>query len=62
MTEKYSIITGLEKTSLRLLIVAGPLLLTLLPAEWMNLTLGGGVLFLINWAKNRNLNEEVQAQ
>jgi hypothetical protein len=62
MTEKYSIITGLEKTFLRVTIVAGPLLLELLPAEWMNVTLGVAILFLINWAKNRNLNAKVPTE
>jgi len=58
MTSKYSIIIGLEKTFLRVFIAAGPLLFTILPTEWMNLTLGGAILLLINWAKNRN-NEKV---
>lgn len=57
MINKYSVLIGLEKTLLRLIIVAGPLLLELLPVDIMNLTLSGVILFGINYAKNRNKEE-----
>lgn len=49
----YSFLVGLEKTVLRLLVVGAPLILEVLPETWMNLTVGGIVVFLINFAKNR---------
>ncbi len=52
MTNKYSLLIGLEKTFFRLVTIAGPVALTLLPELWMNITLAGAVTFLINFAKN----------
>lgn len=57
MTNKYSFIIGLEKTLLRTIIIAGPILLGILPDVWMNLTVGAAITFLINYAKNRNKKE-----
>lgn len=54
MTNKYSMIIGLEKTFFRSVIIAGPILIGLLPEQWMNLTLGAAITFLINFAKNYN--------
>lgn len=48
----YSFITGLEKTLLRVILVAGPILMVALPETWMNVTLGGALIFLVNFAKN----------
>jgi len=53
----YSVVTGLEKTLLRVALVAGPMLLVLLPETWQNVTLGGALVFLINLAKNWNLEK-----
>lgn len=54
MTNKYSVLIGLEKTVFRVVIVAGPILLGILPEAWMNITLGSAIIFLINLAKNWN--------
>ena len=59
--QKYSYLKGLEKTVLRVIIIAGPILFTLLPEDWMNLTLGAAITFAINFAKYYNLNEEVSS-
>lgn len=58
MTNKYSFFIGLEKTFFRVVAVGAPLLLEVLPEQWMNLTLGGALIFLVNYAKNRNKKEE----
>lgn len=52
MTTKYSLITGLEKTFFRVVLIAGPVALVVLPETWMNITLGAVLTFLINFAKN----------
>lgn len=49
---------GMEKTLFRLIIIAGPLLLMVLPEEWMNLTLSGAIVFAMNFAKNYSFNEK----
>ena len=56
LTSSYSFITGLEKTFFRMVVIAGPLVLGLLPQEWMNLTLGAALTFLINFSKNYTPN------
>lgn len=50
--KQYSLYLGLEKTALRVIIIALPILAEILPEQWMNLTLGGVITFLINFAKN----------
>jgi hypothetical protein len=59
MTNKYSFLTGVEKSIFKTIVVVGPLLLGVLPEEWMNITLGAIVTFVINYAKNRP-KEEVE--
>lgn len=54
MTSKYSFLIGLEKTFFRSFVIAGPILIGLLPEQWMNLTLGAAITFLINFSKNYN--------
>lgn len=54
----YSFLMGMEKTLFRLIIIAGPLLLMVLPEEWMNLTLSGAIVFAMNFAKNYSFNEK----
>lgn len=61
IVEKYSYLKGIEKTLLRVFVIAGPIMFTLLPEDWMNLTLGAVITFAINYAKNYNLNEEVKS-
>lgn len=53
----YSFTVGLEKTLLRVIIIAGPILLSVLPEMWQNVTLGAAITFLINLAKNWNLEK-----
>ena len=50
---------GLEKSLFKTIVVVGPLLIGILPEQWMNITLGAVVTFVINYAKNRN-KEEIQ--
>lgn len=52
MEHKYSFLTGLEKTFFRMIIIAGPVAVALLPEQWMNITLSAALTFLINFAKN----------
>lgn len=60
MQEKYSALIGLEKTLFRMLIIGGPVLIGALPEDWMNMTIGGVIMFLINYAKNKNLGIDVE--
>lgn len=53
----YSFTVGIEKTLLRVALVAGPILLAILPETWQNVTLGGALVFLINLAKNWDLEK-----
>lgn len=57
MTNKYSVLMGLEKSVFRTIVVAGPLLIGILPQAWMNITLGMVLTFLVNYAKNSNIQE-----
>lgn len=50
-TKKYSFWIGLRKMAVNLLVVAGPMLVGVLPQEWMNMTLSGAILLVINYAK-----------
>lgn len=59
--QTYSFLMGLEKTLFRTIIIAGPLLVSLLPQDWMNVTLGAVITFVINFAKNYKVNEEDKA-
>ncbi len=59
MTKHYSLLVGLEKTAFRTLVFAAPLMIGVLPEEWMNITIGSILTFLVNYAKNKN-QEEVE--
>jgi len=61
MTNKYSFLIGLEKTFFRMVIIAGPVVLELLPSALLNITLGAALTFLINYAKNKDKAEEQDA-
>lgn len=50
-TKKYSFWIGLRKMAINLLVVGAPLLMGILPTEWMNMTLSGAILLVINYAK-----------
>lgn len=47
----YSFWVGVRKTLIQALIFGAPLLIQLLPATWMNLTLGGSISLLVNYLK-----------
>lgn len=49
--KKYSFWKGLYKTLINVAIVAVPMAVNLLPAEWANLTLSGALLMLVNYFK-----------
>ena len=51
---KYSVLTGLQKSVWKMIVLGGPILLTVLPEQWMNVTLGVALAFMLNYAKNRN--------
>jgi len=56
-TNSYSVLMGLEKTFFRTVVILGPLLVGIMPEAWMNITLGAGLTFIINYAKNRDKKE-----
>lgn len=57
LTNKYSFLIGLEKSVFRTVVAVGPLLIGVLPEAWMNITLGALIMLLVNYAKNRNIEE-----
>lgn len=58
---KYSFLVGLEKTLLRVAVIVVPIIYNVLPAEWMNITLGGALIFLMNFIKNYDFGTKVRA-
>jgi hypothetical protein len=50
---KYSFWKGVKKSMISVILVGAPLVFTLLPAEWMNLTVGGVAVILLNYLKFR---------
>lgn len=48
---QYSFVKGLGKGVTSFLVFAIPVLLDVFPAEWMNLTIGGGLVMLLNYLK-----------
>ena len=48
---KYSFWKGLKKAVVSVILVGLPLVVTALPQEWMNLTLGGVLVLLVNFLK-----------
>lgn len=51
MNKEYSFWKGLSKAIFNILVVAIPLLIEILPAEWANLTLSGALLIFVNYIK-----------
>lgn len=47
----YSFWKGLGKGLIAVVLVAGPIVLNALPAEWMNITVGGLLVMALNAAK-----------
>lgn len=50
-TKKYSFRQGVGKTLLSVLIFAVPVLFDVLPAEWLELTVGGLLTLFVNFLK-----------
>lgn len=50
---KYSFWKGFKKAVLNVILVGAPLVVSVLPAEWMNLTIGGVLVLLVNFLKVR---------
>ena len=51
MNKSYSFWTGLKKGLVNVVLIGAPLVFTLLPQEWMNLTVGGLAVMLLNFLK-----------
>ena len=51
--KKYSLWKGLWKGVLGVALVGAPIVVSALPAEWMNYTIGGLLLMLVNFLKVR---------
>ena len=51
---KYSFLIGLEKSVFRAVVVGVPIIVGVLPEAWMNMTIGGALMLLLNWVKNHN--------
>lgn len=47
----YSFLTGLKKTLIQMAIFGLPMVVTLLPETWMNLTVGGILALIVNYLK-----------
>ncbi len=52
-TKKYSFLKGLWKGMLGVVLVGAPILVSALPQEWMNYTIGGVLLMIVNFLKVR---------
>ena len=48
---QYSFSKGLTKSVTSVLLVGLPILIGILPAEWMNLTVGGLLVLLVNFLR-----------
>ena len=48
---KYSVLKGLKKAIISVILIGVPLLLQVLPEQWLNLTLGGLLVLLANYVK-----------
>ena len=48
---KYSFLKGIVKSAVAVLLVGLPVVVQVLPAEWMNLTVGGLLVLLVNFLK-----------
>ena len=48
---QYSFKKGLGKMLINVIIIGLPLLVQILPQEWMNVTLGGALYMLLNYVK-----------
>lgn len=57
-TTKYSFWKGLSKTIMSLIIIAGPILMHALPSDIANLTVGGIITLILNYAKIKYSNQE----
>lgn len=51
MTKTYSFVHGLSKGLVQFVIFSFPFFVELLPAEWLNLTVGGVLTVLYNYLK-----------
>ena len=48
---KYSFLYGLKKNIIVLAIAVIPIIIEILPADWLNITLSGALLMFWNWLK-----------
>ena len=48
---QYSFWKGVKKAVLSVILVGAPVVLSALPAEWMNLTVGGVLVLAVNFLK-----------
>ena len=53
---KYSFGKGFQKGAISFCLFAIPFALNVLPAEWMNLTVGGILIIVMNWLKVKFIN------
>jgi hypothetical protein len=51
MTQTYSFWKGVKKAVLSVILVGAPIVVSALPAEWMNITLGGLLVLIVNFLK-----------
>lgn len=49
--KKYSLWKGVWKAIVSVVLVGAPLVFTVLPTEWANITLGGVLVILVNFLK-----------
>ena len=51
MEKEYSFLRGLRKSVVAVLLVGLPMVLQVMPADWANLTVGGGLVLLVNFLR-----------
>ena len=53
MEKKYSFWKGVGKAVVSVILVGLPLVFQVVPQEWLNLTIGGALVMILNWIKVR---------
>lgn len=51
METKYSFLIGLRKAVVNTALITAPMLINLVPQDWLNLTLGGALYMVLNYLK-----------
>lgn len=51
MNNEYSFWKGFKKAVVSVILIGAPLVVSVLPADWANLTIGGALVLMVNYIK-----------